>query len=620
MTNSPAATAPAQTAPAQTAPARLPHWRTESIYPGLESPELKAGYAEVERQTAELEAFLGGPAAAANAQTPAATLAPLLVEAVQRTNELAEVHNTIRSYLHAFASTDSRDPVARKQESIFDLIDVRVAQTNMRLEKWLGKLGAALEPALGQHPLLQEHAFVLREAADQSRFLMSEAEEELAAELMVSGGNAWGKLAGSSVSQMSVAFEVGGREQLLPMPALINLRSHPDESVRRRAFEAENRAWEGAKETLAACLNGVKGAAITLDKRRGRLDARHASRDANRIDEETLNALLGAMHDSFPMWRRYFKAKARRLGKEQLAWWDLFAPLGATDTTFSWEDARTFILENFSTFSDDLAALAQRAFDEGWIDAEQRTGKRGGAFCMGVRRVKESRILCNFDGSPDQIFTLAHELGHAYHNECMFRAGQSPWNSHLPMTVAETASIMCETIAMNAVLRKAANPTEKLAILEARLQGAAQSVVDIYSRYLFEDELFARRAQNELTAADLNEIMERAQEATYGDGLDPRFRQGWMWTWKPHYYSPRLAFYNYPYAFGLLFGTGLYAIYQREGEAFVPAYRALLADTGTGSAADLAARFGINLRDKAFWAASLAVFERDVAEFERLGA
>ncbi|MGL4648937.1 MAG: M3 family metallopeptidase, partial [Caldilineaceae bacterium] len=379
------------------------------------------------------------------------------------------------------------------------------------------------------HPVLQAHEFVLHEMATQAQYMMSEAEETLAAELNVSGANAWGKLQGTVVSQMSVPFDLDGKQQMLPMPALINLRSHPNESVRRRAYEAENVAWESAKETLAACMNGVKGATLTLNKRRGRRDAQHASRDANRIDEETLAALLGAMQDSFPMWRRYFKAKARLLGKPQLAWWDLYAPLGKADTTYTWDETRAFILEHFATFSEDLAGLAQRAFDEGWIDAEQRTGKRGGAFCMGVRGVKQSRILTNFDGSLDQIGTLAHELGHAYHNECMFQANQTILNSRLPMTVAETASIMCETIVNNAVLRQAANDQERLAVLEGMLNGASQVVVDIYSRYLFEDELFNRRAQSELTAADLNEIMERAQEATYGDGLDPRFRQGWMW-------------------------------------------------------------------------------------------
>jgi len=608
------------TAPSATivAPSAPPRWRMDNVFPGLASPELEAAFASISRQTEELDAFLRRAAASTVPPEASAATASLLAEAVERLNAVMALADTTDSYIDAFVTTDSRDTLAKKRQSEFEQIDMRLEKVIVRVRMWVGSLAPVLDAVIPLHPVAQQHAFVLREMAEQARYMMSEAEETLAAELNVSGIGAWSKLQGTLVSQMSVPFELDGEQKMLPMPALINLRSHPDESVRRRGYEAENVAWEGAKEGLAACMNGVRGAMVTLNKRRGRKDAQHASRDANRIDQETLDALLGAMSDSFPMFRRYFRAKARRLGKEQLAWWDLYAPLGRTTTTYSWSHARAFIIENFATFSEDLADLAARSFDEQWIDAEQRTGKRGGAFCMRVRNVKESRILSNFDGSLDQVSTLAHELGHAYHNECIFQAGHSPLNSRLPMTVAETASIMCETIVMEAVLRKATDPLEQLAILDNHINGQAQVVVDIYSRYLFEDEVSTRRAQSELTAAELKEIMERAQAATYGDGLDPRYRQGWMWTWKPHYYNPRLAFYNYPYAFGLLFATGLYAIYQQQGEAFVPAYRALLADTGTGTATDLAARFGINLREKAFWASSLAVIGRSIDLFESL--
>jgi oligoendopeptidase F len=175
------------------------------------------------------------------------------------------------------------------------------------------------------------------------------------------------------------------------------------------------------------------------------------------------------------------------------------------------------------------------------------------------------------------------------------------------MTLAETASIMCETIVMQAVLSQTSDPQQELAILETSLIGDAQVIVDIYSRYLFEKEVFERRAKSELSADDFCDIMERAQKATYGDGLDENHLHKYMWTWKPHYYRPELSFYNFPYAFGLLLGTGLYAIYQQRGAAFVPEYKDLLASTGEASAADLAARFGIDIRQKKFWEDSLKI-------------
>jgi pepF/M3 family oligoendopeptidase len=315
------------------------------------------------------------------------------------------------------------------------------------------------------------------------------------------------------------------------------------------------------------------------------------------------------------MFRKYFNAKAKKIGKEKLAWWDVYAPVGKTDKVYSFEEARDFILENFEKFSTELAVFSRRAFDNNWIDAEQREGKRGGGFCMEVQAVKESRILVNFDGSYDQVSTLAHELGHAYHNECAYQAKKTMLQQLTPMTLAETASTMCETIVTEAVLSSTQDPQEELAVLEAQIQGAAQVVVDIYSRYLFEKEVFERREQSELSADDFDDIMERAQKATYGDGLDERYLQKFMWTWKPHYYSSSLSFYNYPYAFGLLFATGLYAIYQQRGAEFVEDYTNLLASTGEETAAKLARRFGIDITKRKFWDDSLAIIGQHIDRY-----
>jgi pepF/M3 family oligoendopeptidase len=472
-----------------------------------------------------------------------------------------------------------------------------------------------LEQVIEHNLTAAEHAFGLREAAEQSRYLMTEAEESLAAELSLSGASAWGKLQGTLTSQLTAEIEVDGQLKKLPLPAVINLHSHPDESVRKRAYETELKMLASVQESLAACLNGVKGTVNTLDRRRGRVDCLHSAIDDARIDRATLDAMLGAIEASFPTFRRYFKVKANRLGKEKLAWWDIFAPVGKSEKLFSFQDARDFILKNFAGFSPDLEDLARRAFDNAWIDAEQREGKRGGAFCMGVAAVKESRVLCNFDGTLDQVSTIAHELGHAFHNDCAYRENKTPLQKNTPMTMAETASIMCQTIIMQAVLQQVRDPLEELAILETTLIDDAQVIVDIYSRYLFEKEVFERRARAELSAEDFCDIMLRAQKATYGDGLDENFLNPYMWAWKPHYYREGLSFYNFPYSFGLLFGIGLYAIYQQRGQAFVPEYQKLLASTGEDTAANLAGRFGIDIRSRKFWEDSLAVIAQRIDRY-----
>lgn len=601
----------------------VPRWDLSNVYSGLESADFKAGIADLQSQLDAIEGYLGEHKIRKNPGGPLQTStdeqANVLSTLLDKVNAVARLYGTLRAYIASYTTTDSYDQTARRIESEVEQYGVNLQKIDVAISGWVGSLSSSQLEEITQRPgTLAGHAFYLKELHEQSKYLMGSEEEALAAELSLSGSNAWGKLQNTTNSQLSVEFKLDGKVQKLPMPALINLRSHADPDVRRRGYEAEMAAFDSVKEVYAASMNGVKGEVNTLNTRRGRSDALHSSVDTSRIDRQTLDAMMEAMQDSFPMFRKYFKSKAQRLGKSSLAWWDLYAPMGSMDRVYTYEEARDFILEQFGTFSDDLRGLAQRAFDKNWIDAEMREGKSAGAFCMDVPGVDESRILANFDGSMEQLSTLAHELGHAYHNECL--VGKPYLQAITPMTLAETASIMCETIITNASIKLAQTPGEKLAILESQLLNASQVIVDITSRFLFEKEVFERRAKAELSADELCEIMERAQLATYGDGLDPKQLHKYMWTWKPHYYYAGFSFYNYPYAFGLLFGTGLYAIYQQRGAEFTKDYRDLLASTGLGDAATLAQRFGINIREKKFWQDSLAVIGEQIEEYVNLKA
>ena len=592
-----------------------PRWDMTNVYPSLESKEFKAAVADYKKQVAALDKFFNSKVSKATAKTPVKPLAELIGTMVDRINKIQTLSATIFPYLYSFVTTNSRDTVAAKAMSEFEQASLPMNKLEVRFKAWLGRVAPRLPEAVKANKSAKAHAFFLKEAARQSKYLMSDPEESLAAEMTLSGGNAFDKLQGTFSSQLTAEVELDGKVQTLPLTTIIYLRSHADEATRRRGYETENKIYEGTKEVFAACLNGVKGETITLSKRRGRKDAIELSLVASRIDRKTLDAMLGAMHDSFPMFRKYFKAKAKKLGKEKLPWWDVFAPMGKADKVYSFQEARGFILENFGRFSPELSAFAKRAFDKKWIDAEQRDGKRAGAYCTEVQGLKESRVFSNFDGTFDAVGTLAHELGHAFHNECAYQAGKTVLQQLTPMTLAETASIMCETIVSEAVLASTKDPQVVLGTLESQVQGASQVVVDIYSRYLFEKEVFDRREKAELSADEICDIMERAQKATYGDGLDERYLQKFMWTWKPHYYSPGLPFYNYPYAFGLLFGKGLYAIYQQRGAAFVEDYKNLLASTGEAQAATLAKRFGIDITTPKFWKDSLALIGQQVDKY-----
>ncbi len=597
---------------------KLPHWDLSNVYPGLDSPEFKADFERLPALLTDLDAYLEGPVKETGPRSALADLAKVAAGLIDRFNAALQLSITLRSYLNSFTSTDSFNTEARRLESQYQAQEARLQELETRFHTWTGLIEKRLPEIIQINKTAQTHAFALEEAAERSRYQMGPEEEKLAAEFSLTGSRAWRNLQGTVTSQLSVDFELDGQVRRLPMTAIINLRSHPVESVRRRGYEAEMKAWPAVQEPLAAALNGVKGETILVDKRRGRPDSLHEALEKSRIDRQTLDAMLSAMRDSFPAFRRYFQAKARRIGKDRLAWWDLFAPTGKIERQYSWADARQFILANFERFSPDLSGFARRAFDNRWIDAEPRPGKRGGAFCMGVPKVQESRVLTNFDGSLDQVSTVAHELGHAFHNNCIYAAGKTSLQRLTPMTLAETASIMNETIVQQAALSQADNRDEELSILETALINDSQVIVDIYSRFLFEKEVFERRAKAELSAGELCEIMTWAQKETYGDGLDDRYLMPYMWTWKPHYYYNDLSFYNFPYAFGLLFGIGLYAVYQQRGAAFVPDYENLLASTGEATPANLAARFDINICEKDFWTDSLKVVEKRIDRYVQL--
>ncbi len=400
-----------------------------------------------------------------------------------------------------------------------------------------------------------------------------------------------------------------GRRETLPIFAVRGLATDPDPALRRAAFTAELAAWEAHATPIAAALNALKGENLALGARRGWADPLDAVLEHSAVSRPTLDAMSAAVEASLPDWRRYLRAKARLLGKDRLAFWDLFAPVG-TAPPQPWGQATATVEAAFAGYSDDLVGLARDALAANWVDAGPRAGKVGGGFCMGVGD-GVSRILMNYDGSIDSVHTLAHELGHAYHNRTL--RDRTPLQRSTPMALAETASIFCETILTDRALDEATDPGVRLALLEADLQGACQVVVDIRSRFLFEAEVFAARRQQALSPRRLCDLMRQAQLDAYGDGLDPDELHPYMWAAKPHYYHS--TFYNWPYTFGLLFGLGLYARWQADAAGFRTAYDELLSSTGLGTAAELAARFGIDVEDEAFWASSLGVLRTRIDDF-----
>jgi len=525
-----------------------------------------------------------------------------------------EVNDCV-SKLYSFVSlnqaTNTTDPESVKYNVLLQKKFTEFTESSTLFSKYLSSI-ENIDLIINSNDFLKEHAFVIKEIIKNNKFNLDEKTEGLLSKLRQSSSNLWERLMGVLTSTLEVEYE----GSILTLPEVLGKSEDKDQEVRKNAYKAELKAYKKIDKSIAFALNGIKGQVNTLTEYKGYKSALDKALINSRMNEETLNAMLDSMKEYLPIFREYLKRKATLLGhKNGLPWYDLSAPMGSSAKEFNVEEAKEYILKNFATFSPDLKNLAKRAFTENWVDYLPYKGKVGGAFCANIHSIKESRVLTNFNGSFGDVVTLAHELGHAYHGDKIF--SNSNLNAEYTMPVAETASTFCETIVLSAAL-KDAEKEEKIYLLESSLQGSTAVVVDILSRYIFESNVFAQQKTNFLDENTLKEMMLSAQKEAYGDGLDPDVLHPYMWLWKPHYYSGQLSFYNWPYAFGLLFAKGLYGIYQEQGDSFINKYENLLNATGKMSVEDVALLADIDVTKQDFWRTSLEVIKQDIELFLEL--
>ncbi|MBM2842810.1 MAG: family oligoendopeptidase [Anaerolineales bacterium] len=588
----------------------LPRWNLDPILPAVGTDGFAVTFARAIEAARDLTRFFDDRGIGWG--VPGTISAPDFETVFGRYLDVRAQIRLIEGYLECLTCADTRDAAGQAKLSEFQPTVAAMSVLWTRLTAWVG--AADVDSLAAESDLARGHSHFLRQSLVGARHLMNPDEEALAAVLTTTGSVAWERLHNNVTSQLMVPLVVDGAERRLPMAAVRNLEEHPDRAVREAGHHAEIEAWRTVEVPLAAALNSVKGEVSLIAQRRGWSSPLEATLFGHAIDRPILEAMMAAAEASFPDFRRYLQVKARRLGLDRLAWWDLYAPVAGEGSSWDYDVARRFIQRHFASFSPAMGRTAERAFSEAWIDAGPREGKTGGAFCTWMRG-EESRLLCNFQPTYSWLSTLAHELGHAYHNA--MRAGRTIVQRRTPATLAETASIFCETLIDEAAYGEA-GPSDRLTIVEAFLQVACAVVVDIAGRYSFEREVFERRGSRELSADELCDAMRRAQARTYGDGVDPATYHQYMWAVKPHYYSGTESFYNYPYMFGLLFGLGLFAAYREDPKGFVPRYEEMLSRTGMATAAELAQGFGIDLRSTAFWRAGLDMVRERIERFEAL--
>ncbi len=523
--------------------------------------------------------------------------------------------STLFSYCSlTFSINTKHEKALQYQDKILSIFqNATLAKT--KLIKFLNQVDD-IETLIETSDYLSSLSYIILELKASGHHMLSEAEEVIASKLSITGSTAWSTLQSKLTSTLTATIVRKGVEETLPISAIRNLASDADSSVRKSAYEAELKAYEKIDEAIALSLNSIKGEVITMSTLRGYSSPLEKTLKDSRMSQKTLDAMLAAIKIYIPEFQRYLVTKGKLLGhKNGLPFYDLFAPIGEHSKKYTYEEGCDFVLTNFRQFSDRLYTVAKDAMEKAWIDVAPKDGKVSGAFCADLHPIQEFRVMLNYTGNLGDVTTLAHELGHGYHAMCA--NDENILNINSPMPLAETASTFCETIVNNAAL-KMASQEEAITILENALQDATQVICDIYSRFIFESELFGTRADHPLSVSELNTIMLNAQKAAYGKGLNHEFLHPYMWLIKPHYYSAELNFYNFPYAFGLLFAKGLYAKYLNDPEYFVAHYDQLLASAGKMDIVDVCRIMDIDVETEDFWIESLKIITNDIDQFEQL--
>lgn len=577
-------------------------WNLDPIYKSFTDPAFSADMEALKTEITALEVL----AAELEGMDPAEGLR----KGVALQENVSRLIGKLANYCALRQSANTKDVEAGSSMGLVMAQYSRTAAPTAAFQDWAAKLPNLMELVKADEKLSQ-YTFLFANMADASRYLLPGRCEEIMARMQITGSNAWSDLHGYLTSTVPVSYN----GETTNLSTIRNLAHDADPAVRKAAYEAELASYDRIRDSVAYALNSIKLETIHECQLRGYASPLERELKNAHLKQQTLDAMLGAMEEYLPKFWEYLKVKAQVLGhKNGLPWYDLFAPMGKSSTRFTAESARDFLVELFRNFNGEEADMIAQAFDEAWIDFYPRDGKTGGAFCASVECLGQSRILTNFCGTFSDVVTLAHELGHAYHNLCIRE--HLPLNRDYSMPVAETASTFNECVVMAAAINRAADRDEKLALIESQLQDATQIICDIYSRYRFESNVLANREQQFMDADTLCGMMLEAQKQCYGDGLDHSVLHPYMWVCKGHYYGA--TYYNFPYAFGGLFARGLYAQYEAQGADFVPKYKKLLQTTTVATAEDTALVAGIDLTDKAFWRGALQTIADQIDLFCKL--
>lgn len=580
-------------------------WNLDSIFPGgSDSKQLESFIKQLEVDLTDLKKKL-------NAQQNDISIDDL-ADVIFEVQELAKEVREAGAFLSCLSAQNVKDTKAKKHlgklgelgsllESILTMLDVQLI--HMRDEDWQRFI---------QLEKLREIVYPITERRTRAQDKLAPEQEMLIQKLSIDGYHGWGQLYDTIVGRMKINVQEEGKTLELSVGQASNKLDSGDRKVREHVFNEWEKAWEKESDLCGDALNHLAGFRLKVYGERNWQDVLKEPLEINRMSNETLNVMWQVIEDNKPKFLSFLKRKAELLGIEQLSWHDVFAPLSTDVPEVSYDQAADMIVNQFRKLTPEMAKFTTNAFEKRWIEAESRPGKRPGGFCTSFPLSKESRIFMTYDGTASNVSTLAHELGHAYHQDVM---NDLPYLAQrYAMNVAETASTFAEMVVSDATVKSAKTKQEKITLLEDKISRSIAFFMNIHARFLFETSFYAERKEGIVSVERLNELMVDAQKKAYCDSLSeyhPHF-----WASKLHFYITGVPFYNFPYTFGYLFSMGIYAQAQKDSVTFEEKYKKLLRDTGRLRVEDLAKKhLDVDLQKPEFWQMAVDIAAKDVEEF-----
>jgi len=536
-------------------------------------------------------------------------------EFLKLNNEYKKIYSKLSSYLYLIVNMDFENIEAMNISDDIEYKNLELTKVFVTFSRWLSNI-TNLDEIISTSPYILEHKFYLLELLRKSKYLLNEKEELIFAKMQISGSRAWQKLYMETISTATVDITIDDVEEKVTLTELRNMAYEKDTSLRKAAYYAENDLCKNISQICAKCINSIGGEALNIYELRGYKSPLEKVLLQSRMDFETLNAMTMAIKESLPMFHKYFYKKAKLLGhKDNLPFYDVYAPVGDNNVKISYDDAKNLIIYSFKNFSEQLAYFARNAFENRWIDAEPRKNKGNYGLSVDIFPMKESRIMTSFNGKYIDVSIIAHEIGHAYHSSKLYN--EEMLNTEYPIPIAETASIFCETIVINELLNILPS-NQSIEVLERSISDAAYYIVDFYGRYIFENKFFEQRELGALSVEELNKLMINSMKASYGNSIKEETIHPYMWMNKVGYFMAGNEYLNFPYFFGILFSKGIYAEYIKEKKNFEKKYNIFLSQTSKNNIVDIAKVMDIDVHSIDFWRNALKIIEKDIEKFIEL--